>query len=106
MLSIQIIEEFLLKSGDVLYRHIQQESLSHRIDDDNLILYRHRLVLRLLQHFLDTFALRQLLLGICIQFRSELCEGSQLSVLSKLGTDRRRDLLHCLDLCRTTYTGY
>ena len=106
MLRIQILEEFLLESGDFLYRYIQQESLSDCVDDDYLILYRHGLVLRLLQHFFDPFALCQLLLGIRIQFGSELCEGSQLSVLGKLGTDRCCDLLHSLDLCGTTYTGY
>lgn len=72
MLRIQIIEELLLKSGNILYRHIQQESLGYCVDDDDLILYRHGLVLRLLQHFFDPFALCQLLLGIRIQFGSEL----------------------------------
>ena len=47
------------KRSDILYRNIEQIFLCRRVNDDDLILYGHRLILRLLQDLLDTFALCQ-----------------------------------------------
>ena len=72
------------------------------INHNNLLLNRHWLILRLFQYLLDTFTLCQVLQCIRIQIGTELCEGLQLSELSKLCTDRTGNLLHCLDLRITT----
>ena len=48
----------------------------------------------------------QLLSGSCIQLGTKLGKGSQLTVLSQLGTNGRGNLFDCLDLRCAAYTGY
>ena len=73
-----------------------------RIQDDNLIFYRNRCILRLFEDFTDTLALSQLFFGIGIQFGTKLCKRCQLTELCQLYSDRGSDLFHCLDLSGTS----
>ena len=72
ILHVQEFKQLALKSCNIGYRNIQQILVGSGINDNNLVLYSHRLILRLLQNFLNTFALCELLLGIRIQIGSKL----------------------------------
>src|SRR5690606_4824056 len=65
----------------------------------------HRLVLALLQDLSETLTALELCLRGLIEVRTELSERRELAELSEVDTERTGDLLHGLDLCRTTHTG-
>ena len=70
--DIEILKNMSLLFGcsisDIINSNIKQILLGCNIYDDYLILNRHRLVLRLLKHLLDSFTLSKLLLCIGIKF--------------------------------------
>src|SRR5438034_131339 len=68
------------------------------IDDRHLALDRQRLVLRLLQHFDEPRAARQLLLRRLVEVAAELRERRQRAVLREREPQRAGDLAHRLDL--------
>lgn len=87
ILHIQKFKQFAFKPGNFRYRNIQQVLVCCRENNNNLVFNSHGLILGLLQDFPDSFALRQLLLGVRIQFGSKLGKGCQLPVLCQLHTD-------------------
>ena len=70
------------------------------VNDDDLILYGHRLILRLLQDLFDHVSpCCQTLLRIIVQIRTELGEGCQLTVLCQLYTDRDAAIFFIALIC-------
>src|SRR5699024_10253109 len=98
--------QFALELGNQLNRYIDEVLVNNGKDDNNLLLNRYRAVLRLLEHFDDAFALCQTRLGVGVQIGTELRERLQLTVLRIRQLERTGYLLHRLDLCVTTNTGY
>ena len=83
-------------------RHVVDEAVRHRVDDHDLLLDRHRLVLRLLQHLDRARAALELALRRRIEVRGERGEGFELAVLREVETETAGDRLHRLDLRRAT----
>jgi len=72
------------------------------LDDASLIFRTHRFLLLLLQQLSQLSTSIQLLLGGCIQVRTELCKCCYFSLLRQFQFQRTRHLLHSLDLsCRS-----
>ncbi len=78
--------------------HVVEVAVGHRVDDRHLLLDRHRLVLRLLQHLDQPGAAGELPLGGGVEVGAELGEGLQLAVLRQREPERAGHLLHRLDL--------
>lgn len=85
--GLDIFKQCFFKLQNFFCRNIQQMFSGSRIQDDNLIFYRNRCILRLFEDFTDTLALCQLFFGIGIQFGTKLCKGCQLTELCQLYSD-------------------
>ena len=93
-------EPFEIFDGDVV-----GQTVRHRPDDEDLFFDRHRLVLRLFQNFGQAPASFELRLGRLVEVGTKLRKRRKLAKLCKVDTQRTRDLLHRLDLCRTADAG-
>ena len=82
--------------------HAIEEPVGRGVDDDDLLLDRSRLILRLLQDFHQSSAAIELIQCGLVQIAAELSEGRQLPELRKIETKRSRNLPHRLDLRRST----
>ena len=78
--------------------HVVEEAVGHRVDDHHLLLDRHRLVLRLLEHLDQPRAALELPLGRRVEVGAELGERLELAVLRQDEPQRPGHLLHRLDL--------
>src|SRR2546430_11326291 len=98
MLGRHEVAEPLLPGPDLRDRDIVQVAVRYRENDHDLLLHRHRLVLRLLQHLHDAYPTRELLLRRLVELRAELGERLELAVLREIEPQAARHLLHGLDL--------
>ena len=94
-----------LKSFEILNRNVIGMAVAYRPDNKNLFEHIHRFVLRLLKNFGEAFAAFELVLRRFIEVGTELCKRRQFTELCKIDTQRSRDLLHRLDLCRPADAG-
>ena len=77
-----------------------EEAVGRGIDDDDLLLDRQRLILRLLEHFDQPPAAIELALRLLVEVTAELRERRQLAVLREIEPQRAGHLPHRLDLRR------
>jgi len=97
-----VLEEFKLKVGDILWLDLV-EVTSHTAEDaSNLLSNVHWGVLVLLEELSESDASVEELLGGGIHIGTELREGGDLSVLSEIELHRTGDLLHGLELSSGT----
>src|SRR5205814_4190401 len=92
------VAEPLLPGLDLRDRDVVQVAVRYGENDHDLLLDRHRLVLRLLQHLHDAYPARELLLSRLVELRAELGERLELAVLREIEPQAPRYLLHGLDL--------
>jgi hypothetical protein len=83
-----------------------EETSDSSVENANLFLSNHGHVLLLLQEFSQFLSSVEQVLGGSVQVRTELGEGSDLSVLGELELKRTGDLLHSLDLGSGSDTGH
>src|SRR6266851_573588 len=88
----------LLPGFDLRDRHVVEKAVRDGEDDHDLLLDRHRLVLRLLQHLHHAGAAGELLLGGLVELGAELGERLELAVLRQIEPQASRHLFHRLDL--------
>src|SRR5882762_5578981 len=98
MLGRHEVAESLLPRPDLVHRHVVEIAVGGSEDDHDLLLDRHRLELRLLQHFHQAHTARELLLRRLIELRAKLGECLELAVLREIEPQAPRHLLHGLDL--------
>lgn len=98
MVALEVDQELLLELGDLGSLDLIEVSSDSGIDDADLFLGWERRVLFLFQQLGKLGSSVQQLLGGGIQIRTELGEGSDLSVLGELKLHLTSDLLHGLDL--------
>src|SRR5690606_14978878 len=100
VLRRHVLVEPVLEGTNPLHRNVIQIAVRHGVDDHDLLLDRHRRVLRLLEHLDGALPARELLLRGRVELRAELRERLELAVLSQVETQTAGDLLHRLDLRR------
>src|SRR5487761_1099097 len=100
---IQIRIQPLFKSFDVFHFHVVQNARRARIQDDDLLLHRERLELRLLQQLRQTLAAIELAERHLIKIAAELRERRQLTILREVELQRRANLLGCFTGGGKTY---
>jgi len=98
VLSVEVVEVSFLEFADVGGGDLVEVSLDSSVQHANLLFSGHGHVLLLLQELGQLFSSVEEVLGGSVEIRSELGEGSDLSVLGELELHRSRDLLHCLNL--------
>ena len=96
--GLEVLQEIALPLADVVTGDVVEVAVGHGEDDRDLVLHRHRLVLRLLQHLDQPRAAGELPLGGGVEVGAELGEGLQLAVLRQREPQRAGHLLHRLDL--------
>ena len=80
----------------VRHRHVVDEAVGHRVDDHDLLLDRHRLVLPLLEHFDRARAAIELPLRRGVEVRRERGERFELAVLREVEAETAGDRLIAL----------
>ena len=95
---LEMLKEKSLELSDLGCLDLVQETSDTSIENTNLLLSYHRLVLLLLKEFCKFLTSVEEMLSRSIQVRTELGERSDFSVLSKLKLKRTGDLLHGLNL--------
>ena len=103
---MHVCKQALFEGPDLIDRQVIQEALGCCVDRNNLVFHLEWCVLILLKKLGQALSTRKLLLGRLVEVGCELGECLYLTVLSKLQLDASGDLLHSLDLCITTNTGY
>src|SRR5208337_1000917 len=78
--------------------HVVEQPLGPRVDDENLLGERQRLILPLLQNFRQTASTGELRLRSLVEVAAKLGKRRQFAILSKIETQRAGDLAHGLDL--------
>src|SRR5438552_795895 len=106
MLSFKKSEKFNFKFGDALNGHIFYQSPCTAVDDGDLLLYRHRGILTLLEDFNVACAFIKSGFGRSIKVRAEFRKRFQLAILRLVEFEGTGNLFHGLDLRITTHAGY
>ena len=86
-------------------RNLTQDILGNGIKNRNLLLYRNRRGILLLQHFNNAGTLIQSILGILIQIRAELGKALKLTILRVHQLQSTCHLLHGLNLRISSDSG-
>src|SRR5262245_6812442 len=89
-----------LVGAHLIDRNRIDEAVGGRDDDDDLLLDRQRLILRLLQHFDEPAAAIELVERRLVEIGAELRERGELAELREIEPQRAGDLAHRLDLRR------
>lgn len=98
VLGLQVIKEEFFELSDFGGLDLIEETSDTSVEDAHLFLSDHGHVLLLLKEFSEFLTSVEQVLGGGVQVRTELGEGSDLSVLGKLKLEGTGDLLHSLDL--------
>ena len=95
--GIQIRIQPVLKGANLLDLQVVQIALCSGKEDDDLLLRRQRMELRLLQQFAQPLAAIELVLRDLVQIAAKLGEGGQFAVLRQIELQGGADLLDGLD---------
>jgi hypothetical protein len=106
VLALKVFKEELLELADLAGLHLVEETTDTSVEDANLLLSGDGNVLLLLKELSKLLTSVEQVLGGSVEIRTELGEGSDLSVLGKLELERTGDLLHGLDLGSRPDTGH
>ena len=98
VLRVKVIKEDLFEMVDFGGLDLIEETSDTAVKNADLFFDLHWDVLLLLQELSEFLTSVEEVLGGSIQVGTELCEGSDFSVLSELKFQRTSDLLHGLDL--------
>ena len=98
--ALHVLEELPLELLNVLNGHGVEVAPGAQEDGDDLLLDRHRAVLRLLEQLDQPAAAVQLRLRCFVEVGGEGREGLEFAVLRQVEPQRARDLFHRLDLGR------
>jgi hypothetical protein len=99
-------EPHFFELGDLACDELVQVTTDTSVKDGDLLFSGDGNVLLLLEEFSELLTSVKELLGGSIEIGTELCEGGNLTILSKLELEGTSDLLHGLDLSGGTDTGY
>ncbi len=102
---MHVLHEIIAEAKRVGDGHAIEEALVTGKDGDNLILDVHGCEASLLEELGHASAAGELLLRRLVQVTAELRERLQLAIGGQVETKRTSDLLHSLDLRRTTDSG-
>jgi len=105
VLGSNVVEDHLFESANLSGEELVEVSVDTTEENADLLGSGHRDELVLLEELSKLFSSVELLLSSSIKIRTELSEGSDLSVLGKLELERTGDLLHGLDLGSRSDTG-
>ena len=100
-----MFNEGLFKLLYIVYIYILKESVSSAVKNCNLLLNRHRRVLRLNKQTGVLSSLVYCLSGNLIHLTAKLCKGLKFLILRLVYLKRTGNLLHRFYLSVTTYTG-
>ena len=106
MLGSNVLKIGSFESINVRSRDLIEISSNTSVEKAYLLFRGHRNVLFLLDELSEFLTSEEKLLGGGIKIRTELGEGSDLSVLGKIELDGTRHLLHGFDLGGGSDTGY
>ena len=106
MLGSEVGKVELLELANLVGLDLIEVSLDTGVENADLLLGGHWDVLLLLEELSELLTSVEELLGGSIKIRTELGEGSDLSVLSEIELHGTGDLLHGLDLGSGTDSGY
>lgn len=106
VVRLDVRDQSLLELADALDVDLVKVTVDTGVDDNNLVLNRHGLVLGLLEQLSETGTTVEQELGRSVQVGTELGEGGDLTVLGKEKLERTGDLLHGLDLGSGTDTRH
>jgi len=104
--GLEMLQEEALELADLAGLHLVEESTHTGEEHASLLLNDHGHILLLLEQLGQLLASVEQVLGGCVEVRSELREGSDLSVLGQLELERTGDLFHGLDLGGGTDSGH
>jgi hypothetical protein len=97
-LAVEVLTEVSLPLGDLVNRDRIEETVDTSVDNGNLDLSGHGLILTLLEELSQTGTTREKETGGSIEIGTELGEGSNFTVLSKIKLEGTSKLLHDLGL--------
>jgi hypothetical protein len=100
-----VVEQFTLEAANVGDGQAVEIALRAGKHHDDLLLDRHRTVLRLLQQLHEAIPALELGLGDRVELGAEGGERFELTELGEIEL-QRRDALHRLDLCGATHTRH
>src|SRR5215203_6857606 len=101
-----MVEQLALEAQHVVDRNLVHQTLNTSPDGNDLLLHRIRRVLRLAEQLHQPPAPIELATSRRVEVGGEHRKGLHVAVLGELQLERARNVLHCLDLGRTTDTGY
>src|SRR6185436_6099392 len=93
-----VAQQAALEAGHGVDRHRVEEAVDAGEDRNDLLLDRHRRILRLLEQLGQARAAVEQALGRGVEVGAELGEGGHFAILGQLQLDRSGDLLHRLGL--------
>src|SRR5262245_32456620 len=102
----QGLAELLLEARHLRHGHLVEPAVDARVDRDDLLLDRPRLILRLVEGRDHPLAAGQGLLGRRVELRAELGEGLELAVLGEDEPQASGDRLHRLRLGVPAHAGH
>src|SRR5215510_10823419 len=103
MRTLYELQQLRFKAAHVINLHIVDIAIGCCPNNQDLLLNRHWLILRLFQNLSQALTARELRLRSLVEIRTELSEGLQFSELSKIKSQRSRHLFHRFDLSGTTH---
>ena len=103
--GVDVLQDGSLGIGDLGSVDLVQETLGGSIDNNSLLLDRHRPELRLLEDLSEAGATLEDVLGGGVEVRAKLGESSHLTVLGELEFEGTSHLLHAWELGSGSDTG-
>src|SRR5439155_7484640 len=97
-LGADVLAQLVVEAGDLRDGNVVQVAVDARVEGDDLLLNRTRVVLRLVERRNHPLPAGERLLGRLVELRAELRERLELAVLRQIEAQAPGDLLHRLRL--------